>query len=101
LGLNSAVFSLTVIGGVLLGLAAITVLTGSSFGIWFMLLFAFCLITPLVFIYLYMARGLKISAVLKWKEESKGVMRLSIGLVHIILGWLVLLLLNGTLGSVL
>jgi hypothetical protein len=101
LGLNSAVFCLTIIGSLLLTLAAITVLTGTSFSIWFMLLFAFCLITPLIFIYLFVTRGLKISAVLKWKEESKGVMRLSIGLVHLILGWLVLLLLNGTIGSVL
>jgi hypothetical protein len=42
------------------------------------------------------AGGAKLSAVTKWKEESKGTMRLFIGLLLVSLGWILILIANGT-----
>jgi hypothetical protein len=43
------------------------------------------------------AGGAKLSSVKKWKEESKGAMRLFIGLLLVALGWLLILIANGTI----
>lgn len=63
-----------------------------------LLLITYCLlqILPLVAITLLVSRGVKLSAVIKWKEESKGTMRLFIGLLLIVLGWILLSIANGT-----
>jgi hypothetical protein len=41
--------------------------------------------------------GTKISDVSKWKEESKGTMRLFMGLLLVALGWILIMIANGTL----
>jgi hypothetical protein len=43
------------------------------------------------------AGGAKLSSVKKWKEESKGVMRLFLGFLLVALGWLLILIANGTI----
>jgi len=43
------------------------------------------------------AGGTKVTNVKKWKEENKGAMRLFIGLTLIGLGWLLILIANGTI----
>lgn len=53
-------------------------------------------VAPLIVILLMVAGGSKISAVAKWKEESKGTMRLFLGLLLIALGWILILIANGT-----
>jgi hypothetical protein len=54
-------------------------------------------VAPLIIILLMVAGGAKISSVKKWKEDSKGVMRLFIGLLLVTLGWLLILIANGTI----
>jgi len=68
---------------------------------WWGLLVPLVFVMPLIIIFIFSLRRFKISAILKWKEDSKAIMRLSGGLTLIILGWVILLLLNGVIGSIL
>lgn len=61
------------------------------------LLFAAIVMLPLFVIFALSLRGLKLSAVIKWKQDSKAIFRLCMGLVSIVFGWLLFLLVNGTL----
>jgi cytochrome c biogenesis protein CcdA len=54
-------------------------------------------VAPLIFILMLVAMGAKLSSVKKWKEDNKGSMRLFIGLLLIGLGWLLILIANGTI----
>lgn len=54
-------------------------------------------VLPLIVILLMVAGGTKVTVVAKWKEESKGTMRLFLGLLLIALGWLLILIANGTI----
>jgi cytochrome c biogenesis protein CcdA len=62
-----------------------------------MVLYNLIFVAPLIIILLMIAGGTKISAVSKWKEDSKGVMRLMMGLLLIVLGWILILIANGTI----
>jgi cytochrome c biogenesis protein CcdA len=62
-----------------------------------MVLYNLIFVAPLLFILGLVASGARLSAVQKWKEESKGVMRLGIGLLLIALGWLLILIANGVI----
>ena len=61
-----------------------------------MLLYNFIFVLPLLVILFMVAGGTKINAVSKWKEESKGTMRLFMGLLLAALGWILILIANGT-----
>lgn len=80
-------------------LAIITVLSLNFDFYAFLLLILYNLIfvAPLIFILLLVAGGAKLSSVHKWKEENKGSMRLMLGLLLIGLGWLLILIANGTI----
>ncbi len=80
-------------------LAIITILR-IDFDIWallLMVLYNFIFVLPLIIILIMVASGAKLSSVKKWKEESKGGMRLAIGVSLIGLGWLLILIANGTI----
>lgn len=97
LGLTAGYAALPNLGAPLLAFAVIFSLvrpdTTSSIP-----LLAFILVLPLLIIFILNLRGLKVSSVLKWKEDSKGVFRLGIGLTTIALGWILFLILNGSTG---
>jgi len=80
-------------------LAIITVLRinfdWAAFGL--MVIYNLVFIAPLVAILLMVATGAKLSKVQKWKEDSKGGMRLAIGLLLIALGWILILIANGVI----
>jgi len=61
-----------------------------------MVLYNLIFVAPLLVILFLVAGGTKITAVSKWKEESKGTMRLFMGLLLIALGWILILIANGT-----
>ena len=63
--------------------------------------FATVLLSPLFVVLLLAARGTKLSAVIKWKQDSKAIFRLCIGLSTIVFGWVILLILNGSIGAIL
>ena len=52
---------------------------------------------PLVIILIMVAAGKKLHDVKKWKQDSRGVMRLLIGLLLIAMGWLLMLIANGSI----
>lgn len=80
-------------------LAIITVLRinfdWTAFGL--MVLYNLVFVAPLIVILAMVATGAKLSKVQKWKEESKGGMRLAIGLLLIALGWILILIANGVI----
>lgn len=62
-----------------------------------MVLYNFIFVLPLLVILFMIAGGTKINKVAKWKEESKGTMRLFMGLLLAALGWILILIANGTI----
>ncbi len=62
-----------------------------------MVLYNLIFVAPLLVILGMVAAGKKVSDVKKWKEENKGTMRLVIGLLLVSLGWLLILIANGTI----
>ncbi len=80
-------------------LAIITILsTNFNFMAFLMLvLYNIVFVLPLVVILLMVAGGTKLPAVKSWKQESRGLMRLAIGLLLVGLGWLLILIANGTI----
>lgn len=62
-----------------------------------MVLYNLVFVAPLIVILIMVAGGAKISKVSKWKEESKGTMRLFMGLLLAGLGWILILIANGTI----
>jgi cytochrome c biogenesis protein CcdA len=80
-------------------LAIITILSlNFNFSAFILLVFYnIIFVLPLIVILLLVAVGVKISAVKKWKQANKGSMRLAIGLLLVGLGWLLILIANGTI----
>jgi len=75
-------------------LAAIIVLLRPGEFIW-LFLFSLALMVPLLTFYWLVHRGLKISAIAKWRDDKKKTLELSLGLLAILLGWFTYLALNG------
>ena len=79
-------------------LAIITILSLNFNATAFLLLVLYNIIfvAPLLIILILVALGVKIQHVKRWKQDSRGYMRLFIGLLLIGLGWLLILIANGT-----
>jgi hypothetical protein len=99
-GLLACLISFGSIGLQLLALTVIVALLTPAVPQW-MLLPALTLILPLVLLYRRVLSGYKVSTILKWKNESRAMMSLSLSLAHIALGWIILLILNGSIGVLL
>lgn len=55
-------------------------------------------VTPmLILLGLLTVGGMRVSTIQRWKEESKGKMRLAVGMLLIALGWVLILVTNGVL----
>jgi cytochrome c biogenesis protein CcdA len=67
----------------------------AAFGL--LVLYNLIFVAPLIIILFMVAAGTKIKTVSKWKEENKGSMRLFLGLLLVGLGWLLILIANGTI----
>lgn len=62
-----------------------------------MILYNIIFVAPLIIILIMVAGGTKISKVAKFKEDGKGLMRLMMGLLLAGLGWILILIANGTI----
>ena len=62
-----------------------------------LVLYNILFVAPLIVILLAVAAGKKLSSFKKWKQDSRGFMRLMIGLLLIAMGWLLILISNGTI----
>lgn len=80
-------------------LAIITILSTNFNLVAFLMLVLYNVIfvLPLIVILVLVAGGTKLPAIKEWKQETRGVMRLAIGLLLIGLGWLLILIANGTI----
>ena len=79
---------------------AIILLLSQNFNFTAFLLLVFyniIFVMPLVLILLAVMFGTKVTALAKWKQASRAHMRLAIGVILIILGWLLILIANGTI----
>jgi len=54
-------------------------------------------VAPLIVILFMVAGGAKLHAIKRWKQKARGFMRLLIGLLLVGLGWLLILIANGTI----
>jgi len=66
-----------------------------AFGL--MVLYNLIFVMPLIIILAMVIGGAKISDVSKWKEESKGTMRLATGILLVALGWILIMIANRTI----
>ena len=80
-------------------LAIITLLSQyfDSTALMLLILYNIVFVAPLIVILLLVATGTKLYKVKKWKQEYRGFMRLAIGLLLIAMGWLLMLIANGTI----
>lgn len=62
-----------------------------------LVLYNIIFVAPLVVILLLVAGGVKVQSVKQWHHTNKGFMRLAIGVMLILLGWLLMLIANGTI----
>ncbi len=62
-----------------------------------LVLYNIIFVLPLIFILVLVACGVQLKSVDAWKQDSKGMMRLLIGLLLVGLGWLLILIANGTI----
>ena len=79
--------------------ATITLLRGNFGvdGVMILLLYSVIFCLPMISILLALASGVKVSTLIRWKEELKGKLRLSAGLLLVALGWILILTANGVL----
>ncbi|MBS3145479.1 hypothetical protein J4414_01620 [Candidatus Woesearchaeota archaeon] len=62
-----------------------------------LILYNIIFVLPLIVILFLVASGKKLQEIKKWKQDTRGVMRLLIGLLLIAMGWLLMLIANGTI----
>lgn len=62
-----------------------------------LVLYNLVFVAPLIIILLLVAGGMKVSKVKKWKQDNKHYMRLGVGILLVALGWLLILIANGTI----
>ncbi len=62
-----------------------------------LVLYNILFVAPLIIILGMVATGTKLYDVKKWKQESRGYMRLAIGVMLVAMGWLLILIANGTI----
>lgn len=80
-------------------LAIITILSTNFNLLAFLMLVLYNIVfvLPLLAILLLVAGGVKLHVVKAWKQQARGLMRLAIGLLLVGLGWLLILIANGTI----
>ncbi len=62
-----------------------------------LVLYNIVFVAPLIFMLILVATGTKLQNLKQWKQDTRGYMRLFIGLLLIGLGWLLILIANGTI----
>ena len=62
-----------------------------------LVLYNIIFVMPLVVILLMVYFGMKIQSLKRWKQDNRGYMRLATGVILIGLGWLLILIANGTI----
>jgi len=67
----------------------------NAFGM--LILYNIIFVAPLIIILLLVAGGVKIYRIQKWKQEHRRAIRLALGILLVAMGWLLMLIANGTI----
>lgn len=62
-----------------------------------LVLYNFIFVLPLIVILIFVRGGMKVHELKKWKHKNRAYMRLATGVLLIFLGWLLILIANGTI----
>jgi cytochrome c biogenesis protein CcdA len=62
-----------------------------------LILYNIIFVAPLIVILILVASGKKLYEIKEWKQAHRGLMRLGIGLLLVAMGWLLILIANGTI----
>ena len=62
-----------------------------------LILYNIIFVMPLIVILLMVYGGVKIQKIKRWKQANRGYMRLATGIILVLLGWLLILIANGTI----
>lgn len=82
---------------------AITLILSQNFNIWTLILLAIyniIFVLPLIVILTAVYFGVKVQNIKRWKQSSRSWMRLAIGILLILLGWLLILIANNTISLI-
>jgi cytochrome c biogenesis protein CcdA len=82
---------------------AITLVLSQNFNMWALLLlmiYNLIFVMPLIVILLMIGFGTKVQKIKRWKQTGKKWMRLAIGILLILLGWLLILIANNTINLI-
>lgn len=96
LGMVALGASVTNIGLGILAITSLLFVSGIAEPVSWLVGFSLALIVPLVIILLAVGEKTRVSSIIKWKEDTKGIMRLGAGITLILLAWLVLLVVNSS-----
>lgn len=97
LGLFVAVTSMTSAGAPYFATVSALGGTFDATSVGLLTLYSGIFIFPMLVLLILLMNGVRVSTLLRWKEESKGKMRLGIGLLLIALGWVLILITSGAL----
>lgn len=97
LGVIATVIEIPCTGAPYLAIVTILHSNFSINSVWLLILYNLIFILPLAAILALAASGVTLSHVQKWKESSKAKVRLTIGILLIILGWILILIANGAI----
>ena len=68
-----------------------------AIGIGLLTVYSGVFVFPMLVLLTLIINGIRVSSVQRWKEESKGKMRLGVGLLLVVLGWVLVLTTSGGL----
>ncbi len=97
LGAFVAAVELPCTGGPYLAITLILAQNFNGIALALLALYNFIFVLPLLVILVLVYSGVKLQHIKMWKHANKHYMRLAIGIVLILLGWLLILLANGTI----
>ena len=97
LGSFIAAVELPCTGAPYLAIITILSLNFDFYAFLLLVLYNIIFVAPLIVILLIVAAGVKVQTVKNWHHDNKGFMRLAIGVMLVLLGWLLMLIANGTI----
>ncbi|HSX57717.1 MAG TPA: hypothetical protein VLE47_00400 [Candidatus Saccharimonadales bacterium] len=97
LGIFVAAVELPCTGAPYLAILTILSLNFDAAALGLLVLYNLVFVAPLIIILFLAVFGTSLGSLSKWRQESRGYMRLFIGLLLVALGWILILLANGTI----
>ncbi len=97
LGMFIAGVELPCTGAPYLAIITLLSLNFDAYAFLLLVIYNIIFVLPLVAILVLVATGMKVEKIKSWKQANKSYMRFAIGLMLVALGWLLILIANGTI----